>query len=154
MAARLRTSPRLKAFDYTGPYAYNLTFVTRRRAKLFNDPCVVELIEATLLQACAKHTFALLAYCFMPDHLHLLISGSSDSRLADFVRLFKQLSGYAAKQKLGAAIWQISYYDHVLRREEDLAQVARYIWDNPIRAGLVDVRSQYPYAGPRPLPED
>ena len=94
------------------------------------------------------------AYCFMPNHVHLLVSGSADSQLGAFVRLFKQLSGYAAKQKLGAPMWQISYYDHVLRHEEDLAHVARYIWNNPVRAGLVDVRSQYPYDGPRPLPDD
>ncbi len=70
------------------------------------------------------------------------------------MRLFKQLSGYSARQKLDAALWQISYYDHVLRGEEDLAQVARYIWDNPVRAGFADVRSDYAHAGPKPLPED
>ena len=154
MTTRLRRSPRLKDFDYVGPYAYSLTFVTRRRATLFREADIVQLVEAALLRACAQHTFTLHAYCFMPDHLHVLVSGNANSRLGDLVRLFKQLSGYAAKKKLGAALWQISYYDHALRREEDLAQVARYIWDNPVRAGLVDVRSQYPYDGPRPLPED
>ncbi len=154
MTTRLRKSPRLKSFDYVGPYAYSLTFVTRRRIALFTDSSVVELAESALQRACARYAFSLHAYCFMPDHVHLLVSGSADSRLGAFVRLFKQLSSYAAKQKLGAPMWQISYYDHVLRDEEDLAHVARYIWDNPVRAELVDVRSQYPYAGPRPLPED
>ncbi|OGO52409.1 MAG: hypothetical protein A2148_05790 [Chloroflexi bacterium RBG_16_68_14] len=154
MATRLRKSPRLKDFDYVGPYAYSLTFVTRQRSEVFQDASLVQLVELALLRACAQHSFDLHAYCFMPDHLHVLVSGGADSRLTDFVRLFKQLSGYAAKQKLSAPLWQISYYDHVLRREEDLAQVARYIWSNPVRAGLVDDFRQYPYAGPRPLLED
>jgi REP element-mobilizing transposase RayT len=67
------------------------------------------------------------------------------------VRLFKQLSGYRAKQLLGQSIWQISYYDHVVRRDEDLAEIMRYIWNNPVRAGLTSEPADYPYSGPRPL---
>jgi len=87
----------------------------------------------------------------MPDHVHLLVAGSSDSRLSEFMRIFKQLSSYEAKRTTGEGLWQISYYDHVLRREEDLAQLARYIWENPVRAGLVSKRSDYPHSGPVPL---
>ena len=97
--------------------------------------------------------FALHACCHMPDHVHILVSGEVESSLGEFVRLFKQLSGYAFRQERKAALWQISYYDHVLRRDEDVAQVARYIWHNPVQTGLVDTPSQYPYAGPRPLLE-
>ena len=153
MTTRLRKSPRMKSFDYVGEYVYSLTFVTRGRAKHFKEAAMVQLAETALQRACDQYGFTLHAYCFMPDHLHILVSGSTDSRLGDFVRLFKQLSGYAAKQQLGTPLWQISYYDHVLRREEDVAQVARYILDNPVRAGLVGSRDQYPYAGPRPLPD-
>lgn len=35
------------------------------------------------------------------------------------------------------AVWQPAYFDHALRAEEDLKQVARYIVTNPLRAGLV-----------------
>jgi REP element-mobilizing transposase RayT len=89
----------------------------------------------------------------MPDHLHLLLSGEQDSSLADFVRHFKQLSGYRYKREYDASLWQISYYDHVLRRDEDLPTVARYIWENPVRAGLVQERGRYPFFGPRSVME-
>jgi REP element-mobilizing transposase RayT len=87
----------------------------------------------------------------MPDHLHLLVSGQDNSSLTDFVRHFKQLSGHQYKREYGAQLWQISYYDHVLRKEEDLLALARYIWDNPVRAGLVQDRSEYAFSGPRPI---
>ena len=154
MADRFRVSPRLKNFDYVGPYAYHLVFVTRHRAKAFERPEIVELTHAALLRACERFVFALHAYCYMPDHLHILVSGEVESSLSEYVRLFKQLSGYSFKQERKVALWQISYYDHVLRRDEDVAEVARYIWHNPVEAGLVDTPSQYPYAGPRPLPEE
>src|SRR3972149_315093 len=101
MPIRLRKSPRLQGFDYVGVYAYSLAFVTGRRAPLFREAETVELVEATLVRACARQAFVLRAYCFVPDHLHVLVAGGPDSRLHDLVRLFKQLAGYAYKQRLG-----------------------------------------------------
>jgi putative transposase len=89
----------------------------------------------------------------MPDHCHLLVSGHDGSCLQDFVRHFKQLSGYRHKREHGAQLWQISYHDHVLRNDEDLLAVARYIWDNPVRAGLVPDRTEYRFSGPRSMLE-
>jgi hypothetical protein len=80
----------------------------------------------------------------MPDHLHLLVTGSDDAPLIRFVQHFKQATGHRR-----AGLWQRSYYDHVLRYEEDLASVARYIWGNPVRAGIVENVTEYTYSGPR-----
>ena len=89
----------------------------------------------------------------MPDHVHLLLAGRERSSLQDFARYFKQLSGYKFKREHSASLWQVSYYDHVLRREEDAGQIAAYIWDNPVRAGMVESRFEYPFSGPRELME-
>jgi len=151
MRTSLRKSPRLKGFDYAGPYGYNVTVVTRRRQPVFRNASIVEIALEALERACRQHGFTLHAYCFMPDHVHLLVSGGTDSRLPDFVHLFKQLSSFQAKQALDTPLWQISYYDHVVRREEDLADIIRYIWNNPVRAGLADEPADYPYSGPQPL---
>jgi putative transposase len=151
--AKLRTSPRLKTFDYLGPFTYSLSLVTRDRVPVFTDRGIVDATMDRLTLSCARYGFCLHAYCFMPDHLHLLVSGQEGSSLRDFVRHFKQLSGHHYKREHGAQLWQISYYDHVLRKEEDLLAIARYIWDNPMRAGLVQERSEYPYSGPRPIIE-
>lgn len=131
-----------------GPFGYSLTLVTRARAATFSDSSVVQGVLDCLTLSCARYGFSLHAYCFMPDHLHLLLSGHDDSSLTEFVRHFKQLSGHGYKRNHGAPLWQISYYDHVLRSDEDLLALARYIWDNPVRAGLVQDRSEYPFSGP------
>ena len=44
-------------------------------------------------------------------------------------------------------LWQEGYYDRVLRPEESEAMVARYIIENPVRAGLVTRPSDYPFVG-------
>ena len=89
----------------------------------------------------------MLAYCFMPTHFHLLILGSENSRLLPFVRHFKQTTSFDCGGE-APQLWQRSFYDRVLRVEEDLEDVARYIWGNPVRAGIVDDWERFPFSGP------
>jgi REP element-mobilizing transposase RayT len=84
----------------------------------------------------------------MPDHLHLLIEGkddNSDSRR--FISSYKQSTGFYYKKKTGQPLWQVNYYEHVLRREEDTMSVARYILNNPVRKELVDDFRKYKSLG-------
>ena len=148
MTIRYRTSPRLKHFDYTGPYAYFLTLVTRTRHRAFVSPTTVAIALDALEESLKKHRFTLHAYCLMPDHAHLLVGGGAGSNLQEFVHHFKTLTGFRYKKATGRSLWQISYHDRVLRRDEDLHEVAAYIWHNPVRAGLATDEASYPYSGP------
>ena len=77
----------------------------------------------------------------------ILAVGEEWSSLPRFVRLFKQKSGFAFRRKCGLLLWQRSYYDHVLRKEELLRDVALYILGNPVRKGLVEEYAMYPFSG-------
>ena len=127
---------------------YNLTFVTRRRRQVLSDRTVARLCLSAQSLACDKYSFKCYAYCLMPDHMHLLAASESGSSLGEFVRHFKQISGFAYIQERGDHLWQISYYDHVLRSDEAVRPVAEYIWDNPVRAGLASGRAEYAFNGP------
>lgn len=83
----------------------------------------------------------------MPDHLHLLLKGEEKSDLVRMVKQFKQLTGYYFKRGAGKRLWQKSYYDHVLRKEEDVRGVIRYILENPVRKGLVSQPEEYLFCG-------
>jgi len=120
---------------------------------MFTAADMVESCLACLREAARRHSFEIVAYCFMPDHLHVLVSGRAKSSLTQFAHLFKQLSGYRFKREHDAGLWQISYYDHVVRREDSLQQIVAYIWDNPVRAGLTENRLDYVFSGPRELME-
>ncbi len=84
----------------------------------------------------------------MPDHIHLLISPSPQVSLVDFVRAFKGRSTRLAWQYgYPGKIWQRSFYDHFLRKEEDVHRVVDYILNNPVRQGIVDDWQEYPFSG-------
>jgi putative transposase len=84
----------------------------------------------------------------MPDHLHALVEGMRDDcDLRRLARVFKQRSSFQWKRRMKGDLWQRSYFEHVLRDDEDTFQVAQYILDNPVRAGLVKSPENYPFLG-------
>ena len=139
---------RLPDFPYIGEYRYFLTFCTHDRHPVFAELPVVEETLSQFVRAAAAHGFEIPAYCFMPDHAHLLVQGTrEDSDLRKFASAAKQFSGHGYKQDTGKRLWQPSYYDHVLRDEDDTWGVAWYIVANPVRAGLTEHLDNYRFIG-------
>ncbi len=60
-----------------------------------------------------------------------------DADFRECVRLFKQRTSFEWKRHSGTELSQRSYFDRVLRADEDTCSVAHYILANPVRAGLV-----------------
>jgi len=142
-----RSSPRLMSFDYTGPYAYFITCSTYQKRPYFKNKEIVDIVLPVLRRSGEQNDFGIYAYCFMPDHLHLLLLGEKESSLHKFIRTFKPESSFAFTRAHASPLWQRSYYDHVLRKEEVLEEVALYILNNPVRKGLVDDYKSYAFAG-------
>jgi putative transposase len=105
-------------------------------------------VRLDLLRCSEASAFAIFAYCFMPDHVHLLLVAESEgAQLLECVRRFKQVSGFKHRQRTGLVLWQTSFYDRVLRGDEETTSVGRYIWENPVRAGLTEGVRDYPFSG-------
>lgn len=102
---------------------------------------------------------ALDAYVIMPNHIHGVVwicedgykgrdgasavkvaparrVGTTPGSLAAIVQNFKSTSTRrvnASRRTPGATIWQRNYYEHIIRGEESLAAIRRYIAENPLR---------------------
>ena len=90
-----------------------------------------------------------LAYCLMPDHLHLLLTPRlKGASMLTFVDQFKGKST-ARSWPTGwqGRLWQARYHDHVLRADEEFRVVAAYILENPIRKGMVERPEEYLWSG-------
>ena len=114
----------------------------------FTDALIVDAVRCELLRTANDYRVEIVAYCFMPDHLHVLIEGlAADSDLLKFIRMFRQRTGRLFRQKFGRYLWQEGFFDRFVRREEATPTVIAYIIANPLRAGLcADVRD-YPFVG-------
>jgi putative transposase len=125
---------------------YFLTILTNSRATFFVNAAVVNCCAAQILRAATRARFEVLATCYMPDHVHLLVRGTTaGADLRVFVKLAKQLSGYYVKQQHEIRLWGRGYYDRILREDEDPRRYVRYIRQNPVKARLVTDPTDYPF---------
>ena len=136
----------LPSFSYLGIQRYFLTFCVDRRSRAFVEREIVDMVWSQFLRAASDEPFSIIACCFMPDHVHLLVEGVEDaSDLKRFLSRAKQLSGYHYNQQRKKRLWQRYSYEHVLRDEESTPAVVAYILENPVRAGLAATVHEYPF---------
>jgi len=89
----------------------------------------------------------------MPDHLHLLIEGRSEScDCRRFIARAKQFSAFHYSRIFGGRLWQRYGFDRILRDDERTVVTARYIFENPVRAGLARTARAYPFSGSKVYP--
>jgi putative transposase len=143
-----RRPPRLEDAVYTGAAHVFLTMCTFKRRTHFACGDVVNLVRRELLQTAEQYLVEVIAYCFMPDHLHALVAGTSEqTNLKKFFTVFRQKAAYRYRQVHPQPLWQDGFYDRALRAEDAIFDVASYILANPIEAGLAADAISYPYSG-------
>ena len=84
--------------------------------------------------------YRLLAWCVMPNHVHVLFSPLREHTLDAILHSWKSYSAHRANALLARTgpFWQREYFDHLVRDQSSLRKITQYIRDNPKRAGLLD----------------
>ncbi len=152
-----RRNCRLPGYDYSQPGAYFVTIVThgrspvlgRVREGVFQTSTVGEAVREEWFRTGELRDGVLLLedeMIVMPNHVHGIIrieeregrsraEGPSRSlALGTIVGNFKAASTRRAREILGdpgRRLWQRGFYDHVIRNEDELEEVRRYILENP-----------------------
>lgn len=139
---------RLAPRDYIGRQSYFVTICCDRRAPHLREPATAQRVIAVLEECAGSRAFLLHAFCLMPDHAHVLVEATHEQcDLREFIRLFKQRSAFEFRKAHRQALWEMSYYDHILRPDDGLEDVACYIWWNPVRKGLCLQPGEFPFTG-------
>lgn len=153
-----RKQNRLKDYDYSSNGVYFITICTKDRKNIFWDkrqpdfvgedsilpPEKVRLstygkIAEEAIKAIPEHYthIELLQYVIMPNHIHVILfipydSGRILSSPTSILIAVGQMKRSISK-KIGEAIWQKSFHDHVIRDHNDYEKIAKYINENPVR---------------------
>jgi REP element-mobilizing transposase RayT len=139
---------RLHRSAYVGRGSYFVTVCTLHRRREFLNGRVADFVVASLRKAAARENFILHAWCVMPDHLHILAEGATDSaELYRFVNHWKCATTNAFLSRFGRELWQRSFFDRKLRNLEAADTVCWYIWMNPVRKGLCTEPQEYRWSG-------
>ena len=84
--------------------------------------------------------YQLLAWCVMPNHVHVVFAPLRTHKLEAILHSWKSFSAQRANQILRRTgrFWQREYFDHLVRSEASLRKFVDYVKKNPERAGLRD----------------
>lgn len=138
---------RLKGYDYAAAGYYFITVCTkdrgphlRRGAHCAPEPlppltAAGVIAERAILQISDHYPNVKVdKYVVMPNHVHMILVLSDDGRRAlraptvsRVVRAWKE----TVTKMMGEAIWQKSFYDHIIRDETDYLRIWAYIDANP-----------------------
>jgi REP element-mobilizing transposase RayT len=102
-------------------------------------PPVAALVQVALLNFDAER-YSLLAWCIMPNRVHVLPATKPDYPLDRVVHSWKSYTAKQANRLLGRTepFWAPEYFDRFMRDDEHLARTAAYIEGNPLKAGLCE----------------
>ncbi len=153
-----RKSIRYKDFDYSRCGSYFVTICTRNRENLFWDmEKVYQTKQRNELEHIIHSDFLPLSYVgkiikknlmiwqdtyenvkidnfvIMPNHIHLIVSifeGESGNNKPNVSRMVAQFKARVTKE-LGKAIWQKSYFDHIIVNKKEFDNYFDYIESNP-----------------------
>jgi len=125
-----------------------ITINTDKKSKMFLNYDINSLIINSLLKNAEILNCSVPVYCLMPNHLHFLVYGKmEETPITEFVRRFKSYTSKMSKTDFGIfPLWQKRFYDHVVRKTESLINIGKYIYNNPVRAGLTKDPEQYQWS--------
>jgi len=85
----------------------------------------------------------------MPDHFHAFVV-IDDTRLSLSIwmkSLKNSLSKTLRVLRVPSPHWQKGFFDHILRSDESYSAKWDYVRQNPVRGGLVEAWSEWPFVG-------
>ncbi|WP_006788062.1 REP-associated tyrosine transposase [Thiorhodospira sibirica] len=114
-------------------------------------PRMAECMENSLRHFDADR-YHLIAWCIMPNHIHVLIE--QIGRLSLIIQSWKSFTGRFAmenNEKLGLNIpgpsfWMPDYWDRYIRDADHFRDVIHYIHYNPVKAGLCQEPWHWPWS--------
>lgn len=143
---------------------YFITTRTFDKYPVFENIKFCQILLNNICYYRKKLKFKLLAYCILPDHLHLLIRPRRRFNISQIMQLIKyrttsdirkfeisHCSGEPGSplhngNEICGTIWQKSFYDRIIRNDRQLQNTINYINCNAVHHELVDDPVKWPYS--------
>lgn len=134
-----RKNIRLKYYDYTTEGMYFITICIKDRKNILGN-IKDEKIKLTETGEIVKKYIQTVEkiyknikvdeYIVMPNHIHIIMQVFNKNDIS-ISRIVKQYKGYITKE-IGQSIWQKSFYEHIIRSEEEYYVIKEYVKNNII----------------------
>ncbi len=110
----------------------------RRQQTFFRDDDYLYYIEQLRIH-CVRYSVSILAYCLMPNHIHLVVVPAKEKALRMAIGLTHQSHSKFINYRNNwqGYLWQGRFFS-VPMDDEHTNTCIPYVEDNPVRAGLAD----------------
>ncbi len=87
----------------------------------------------------------------MPNHVHAVTETMDGHSLSEVVGSWKSFTAKRANAQIGRSgtFWHADYFDRYMRDEDHLNRTIEYVENNPVKAGLVAVASEWDWSSAR-----
>jgi len=128
-------------------FPHHVTQRGNRRAEVFEVDADREVYLRFVKQYSERHGLAVLAYCLMSNHVHLVVVPTRETSLSLALRDAHTVYAmyFNTRTKLSGHVWQGRFHSCPMD-ESHLWAAVRYVERNPVRAGLVAQAEAYPWS--------
>ena len=108
---------------------------------------IANLVQESLIKFDGLR-YDLFSWVIMPNHSHSILTRAEDRELETLMKDHKSYTAHEANKFLGrkGQFWTPEYYDRYIRTPEHFWNTVRYIENNPVKAGLCDKPSDWPFS--------
>jgi REP element-mobilizing transposase RayT len=140
--------PRLVGLGAT----YHVTARGNRRQTIFIDDYDRRLFLAILGDTVVKHRWRCAAYCLLSNHFHLVVE--TPVAASDLSNGMHRLNGRYAqwfneRHGLDGHLFQDRFHSLPIERDGHLLETIRYVFLNPVRAGVSHGAADWPWSSYR-----
>ena len=134
--------------SYSESGVYHILFRGVNQQNIFEEKEDYKKLADVISEVKAEMNFEVYAYCFMTNHVHLVIK---ESKIKDISLIMKRIltkyaRWYNLKYRRSGALIANRYKSVPVEIDEYFLHLIRYVHQNPIKAGITGDIEEYPYS--------
>lgn len=125
-----------------------------RKEYIFNNPEDIQWYLNMMEKLNEQYNIEILAYCVMSNHTHMLVKVEDTKDLSKYMQKLCMKYGryYNNKYNRVGYVFRDRYKSEAIMNEKHMYNCIRYIYNNPVIAGLCSEPKEYPYSNYKEVP--
>ena len=118
------------------------------KSYIFDSPIDIKYYIKNMYDIKDKYNIEIIAYCIMNNHAHILIKSAVINNLSNYMHDLNTRYGcyYNKKYKRVGYVFRDRYKAEGIYTENHLYSCIKYIYDNPVKAGICNKPEEYLYS--------
>lgn len=118
------------------------------KSYIFEEPVDIKFYIKSMYEIKEEHNIKIIAYCIMNNHTHMLIETQKIENMSKYMQRLnrKYASYYNYKYNRVGYVFRDRYKTEGIYGEKQLYSCIKYIFDNPVKAGICSYPFEYPFS--------